>query len=217
MRNKNIHFVKMKKVETRIPAMPNLLKVPPIANKTFFKESMLSFGTTMANEVIHVEDYDASVDERFLKEHFEPYLKTLFTDLLHRFAHEEDDNVHLAKVTFVEYTQLPGIINSRLFYMFQRTKYLYPLSLEVRDYITEQQFVENFKTIFMGDLDQKMKFTFDMYDFDNDGFITPEDVRIMMSYMPFNRDICSSIQIQNVQNTINLLAEKPEREGRFFG
>lgn len=46
----------------------------------------------------------------------------------------------------------------------------------------------------MGDLDSKMRFTFDMYDFDNDGFITPEDVRIMMSYMPFNRDI----QIQNV-------------------
>ena len=34
-----------------------------------------------------------------------------------------------------------------------------------------------------------MRFTFNMYDFDNDGFITPEDVRIMMSYMPFDRNI----------------------------
>jgi Ca2+-binding EF-hand superfamily protein len=34
-----------------------------------------------------------------------------------------------------------------------------------------------------------MKFTFNMFDFDNDGFISPEDVRIIMSYMPFNRNI----------------------------
>ena len=27
------------------------------------------------------------------------------------------------------------------------------------------------------------------YDFDDDGFITPEDIRIMMSYMPFNRNV----------------------------
>jgi hypothetical protein len=27
------------------------------------------------------------------------------------------------------------------------------------------------------------------YDFDNDGYITPEDIRIMMSYMAFNRNI----------------------------
>jgi len=28
-----------------------------------------------------------------------------------------------------------------------------------------------------------------MYDFDNDGYITPEDIRIMLSYMPFNRNV----------------------------
>jgi len=27
------------------------------------------------------------------------------------------------------------------------------------------------------------------YDFDSDGYITPEDIRIMMSYMPFNRNV----------------------------
>jgi hypothetical protein len=34
-----------------------------------------------------------------------------------------------------------------------------------------------------------MRFTFEMYDFDNDDFVTPEDIRIMMSYMPFNRNV----------------------------
>lgn len=39
-----------------------------------------------------------------------------------------------------------------------------------------------------------------MYDFDNDGYITPEDIRIMMSYMSFNRNV----QLQNVQSMIDM-------------
>jgi len=30
-----------------------------------------------------------------------------------------------------------------------------------------------------------MRFTFDMFDFDNDELVTSEDIRIMLSYMPF--------------------------------
>lgn len=41
----------------------------------------------------------------------------------------------------------------------------------------------------MGDLETKMLFTFKMYDFDNDQLICPEDIRIMMSYMPMQRNM----------------------------
>jgi hypothetical protein len=51
--------------------------------------------------------------------------------------------------------------------------------------VTLESFVENFTKVFIGDLDVKMRFTFDMYDFDNDELITSEDIRIMLSYMPF--------------------------------
>lgn len=60
--------------------------------------------------------------------------------------------------------------------------------------MTEESFVKNFVKVFIGSLESKMKLTFDMYDFDSDGFITPEDVRIVMSYMPFNRNV----QVQNI-------------------
>lgn len=56
-------------------------------------------------------------------------------------------------------------------------------------HVTAASFLKNFTTIFIGDLDSKMRFTFNMYDFDDDGLITPEDVRIMMSYMPFDRNV----------------------------
>ena len=41
---------------------------------------------------------------------------------------------------------------------------------------------------------------FNRYDFDNDDYITPEDIRIMMSYMPFQRNI----QLQAAQKQIEL-------------
>jgi len=132
---------------------------------------------------------------------------------------------NIDKVTFIEYTKLPGIINDRLHVMFSEnhTKRMLgisgsnspvtPLSANIdkgspkkhleqkkkEEYVTEQSFIRNFTSIFIGDLDQKMRFTFQMYDFDNDGMITPEDIRIMMSYMPFNRNV----QIQNVQSMID--------------
>jgi len=49
------------------------------------------------------------------------------------------------------------------------------------DYVTEKSFVKNFTTIFIGDLESKIRFTFNMYDFDNDGLITPEDTDLVNS------------------------------------
>ena len=55
--------------------------------------------------------------------------------------------------------------------------------------------------IFIGSLDDKIKFTFKMYDSDNDGIIKPDDVRLLLSYMPFNRNS-------------KLVAEENDRYGR---
>jgi hypothetical protein len=104
---------------------------------------------------------------------------------------------------------MPGIINDRLHYMFCNAKGTGNspdcspkqklLNLKKEDFITESSFVKNFTQLFIGELDAKMRFTFEMYDFDNDGFITPEDVRIMMSYMSFNRNVSAA----NVQQALD--------------
>ena len=65
-------------------------------------------------DFIQVEDYDESVDEAFVNENLVPYLKDLYRDLMMRSSNQ----THLDKVTFIEYTKLPGIINDRLHYMF---------------------------------------------------------------------------------------------------
>lgn len=87
--------------------------------------------------------------------------------------------------------------------------YKNPKAQAALEYVTEQSFVNNFIKIFIGDLDTKMRFTFNMYDFDNDKYITPEDIRIMISYMPFQRNI----QLVAAQKQIELLngASSPVR------
>ena len=67
-----------------------------------------------AQDLIHVEDFDESVDTIFVQKHLNPYLHDLFKDLLMRST--KDDVID--KVTFIEYTKLPGIINDRLHIMF---------------------------------------------------------------------------------------------------
>lgn len=48
-----------------------------------------------------------------------PYLNDLYRDLLMR----SNQSQHVDKVTFVEYTKLPGIINDRLHTMFSEAYY----------------------------------------------------------------------------------------------
>lgn len=53
--------------------------------------------------------------------------------------------------------------------------------------------------IYYSDLDSKIQFTFDIYDFDKDGYISRDDVKIILSHIP-------------IDNTIN---KDSEAEGSF--
>lgn len=72
----------------------------------------------LSSELLHIEDYDAKLDSQFVNEHWSPYLKSLYKDLMMRSSLQK----HLDKVTFIEYTKLPGIINDRIHYMFSNYK-----------------------------------------------------------------------------------------------
>ena len=127
--------------------------------------------------MLHVEDYDANIDADFIREQLTPYLSDLYKDLLMR-SNQAD---HIDKVTFIEYTKLPGIINDRVHVMFSENYFKQqnsmspqtsPMSqsntkkgLELKkkeEFVSEKSFIKNFTLIFIGDLDQKMKFTFDL-------------------------------------------------------
>ena len=66
-----------------------------------------------------IEDYDASIDSDFIKDKLTPYLTDLYKDLLMR-SNQPD---YIDKVTFIEYTKLPGIINDRFHVMFSQNHF----------------------------------------------------------------------------------------------
>lgn len=106
---------------------------------------------------ITVEDYDAKFDDEFIKTMIGPYFSNLFDDLVKR---QSEQKVNLEKASFVEYVRLPGLITDRLFFQFSEK------NINKKDnFITKRSFVNNMQTIFIGTLDEKIEFTFNMYDY----------------------------------------------------
>ena len=48
------------------------------------------------------------------------------------------------------------------------------------------EFIEGMSTLFFDSIDKIEKFIFQLYDFDKDGLISKEDVRVVLSYIPLN-------------------------------
>jgi len=87
----------------------------------------------------------------------------------------------------MDYTCLPGIINERLFsYLSENTKI--KINDTKIDCIQRESFINKISTMFIGSVNEKMQFSFRMYDYDGDGKITKNDVKLMMSYLPFKNE-----------------------------
>ncbi len=76
----------------------------------------------------------------------------------------------------MEYVSLPGVLSDRLYAV---------LSVDSPDgRVNPEKFYKIMSTIYCSDLIQKMGLVFSLYDFDNDGYIQREDVKILLSYIP---------------------------------
>ena len=113
---------------------------------------------------------------------FETYLRDVWTDLYSRVNKKKYDSKEntgiklkgLSKVIFNSYYNLPGIIGERLFKVFDTNS---------NDSIELNEFVESMKTLFYDEYEKNTRFIFDFYDFDNDGKISKEDIRVILSYI----------------------------------
>ena len=112
---------------------------------------------------------------------FEAYLKDVWVDLYSRVTLNKNDPKEksvklngLSKVVFNSYYNLPGIIGDRLFKVFDTN---------CNNCIELIEFVDGMKTLFFEDYEKNSKFIFDFYDFDHDGKINQEDIRVVLSYI----------------------------------
>lgn len=79
---------------------------------------------------------------------------------------------------------MPGIIGERLFAV---------LDLKGQGYVDLKEFVHGFFKIYYSNLDTKLKLAFDLYDFDKDGFIIKEDVKLILSHIPMTNSVAGKV------------------------
>ncbi len=105
---------------------------------------------------------------------FTSYLKEVYFDLVKR---GKDPSKGIDKTTFNSYYKLPGIIGDRLYHVFDNSS---------SGYIDLEEFTNNMKNLFCSSFDEISKIIFKFYDFNNNGEISKEDIRIVLSYITLN-------------------------------
>ena len=118
-------------------------------------------------------------------ENFISYLKDVWQDLSNRTGKKG-----ISKITFSSYYKVPGIIAQRLFSVFDSDN---------DEYINMKEFINGMKLLFYDSFENSSKFIFNFYDFDKDGLINKNDIRIVLSYINSN----NSNNLNNENNDDN--------------
>jgi hypothetical protein len=114
-------------------------------------------------------------NEDFKKNVVIPYFKDIYKDLVQR---SDDKNKGINRIAMMEYANLPGILFDRFFAI---------VDTQGTGYADIRSFLVALCKIYYSNIEAKIKFAFDIYDFDKDGFIHKEDVRIVMSFLPIHQ------------------------------
>jgi Ca2+-binding EF-hand superfamily protein len=85
------------------------------------------------------------------------------------------------KITLGEFINLPGIISDRFFT-------LMGAGSKSDSRVSQEKFVNTLITVYSSNLEDKMQLVFNIFDFDCDGKISAEDVRLVLSYIPLRKN-----------------------------
>ena len=152
--------------------------------------------------------------EEFKQKVFVPYFKDIFNDLV---ARSNDVSKGINKITLINYCHLPGLLAERLFIV---------LDVDCNSYLSYDEFLNGMFCFYCSNFDEKLKFVFQIYDFNGDGFINKNDIITLMSCIPINqitnirseglitREGCGS---QNFQERVDTLEELHQLLKKCFG
>ena len=104
---------------------------------------------------------------------FALYLKEIFHDLANSVNH--DKKKFITRMVFYDYIRLPIFIAEKVFKSFSK--------LSVQG-LCEEEFVDNLFKLYMGSFEETIAIIFKILDFDRDGIIKKEDVKLFLSYLP---------------------------------
>lgn len=105
---------------------------------------------------------------------FKHYLQDVAKDITSR-VHKKKG---ISEYFFTKYYELPGLIAQRLFVVFCGGKKM--------EYLSDIDFINNMTILFSGNFKKLVALIFKMFDFNNDGKIIYDDIRIILSYVPIS-------------------------------
>ena len=108
---------------------------------------------------------------------FTKYLKEIYKDLADR--SDSDKKKGILKMTFFEYIKLPIFISEKVFNAFDEDK---------DNFLNPKEFVFGMNKLYNGNFEETLEIIFTLLDFNNDGIIEPDDVGMMLSYLPLKTD-----------------------------
>ena len=100
------------------------------------------------------------------------YLIEIWKDLSKR---SDNQKLGVNKLTFSKYYELNGIISDRFFDI---------LDIDHNKYLNVEEFIDGIVTLFNGNFNYLCNLIFNFYDFDGDGKINSNDVKLIISYIP---------------------------------
>ena len=108
---------------------------------------------------------------------FKKYLAEVFNDLANSVNNQ--NKKFITRMVFYDYIKLPIFISEKVFKSFSK------LSTQG---LCEEEFSDNLFKLYMGSFDETISIIFNILDFDKDGIIKKEDVKIFLSYLPINEE-----------------------------
>ena len=156
---------------------------------------------TNIDEIIKNEMSSAVIDS-FLKEHqiksipmFILYLSEIWKGLSREGNPQNDINLGINIFAFNKYYHLPGLIGQRLFNL---------MNVNRNGYLSSNEFIKGMCTLFGEEINSLIDFIFQFYDFDEDDYITFDDVHAVLCYMPIINGFDDMIDIeQEIHATID--------------
>ena len=130
-------------------------------------------------------------------EHIKLYFREIYKDLV-ILSKSENNPPYVSKLTFIEYINLPIIIAEKLFNSFDKDQ---------DGYLNLKEFSKNLVTLYTGTFEQICKIIFCLLDFNHDGIIIPEDVKLLMQYLPLSTQKEYKFQMASLSEISQILVE----------
>lgn len=140
-------------------------------------------------------------------ESFEVYLQQIFLDLSEineaKLKQKSDEDRRISKSVLLQYFDFPPFINEKWYSIFDRKD---------TGSVGFESFEKIMTKLFLGQFQDSAEIIFKLYDFDNDGVIKKEDIRLVLSFLPIKESENSS----KYKSQLESLGEIQELLKKYF-